>query len=396
MNEVMIKAEQIRHLKEIMTTYKVPTDLIDVEALVDSKLSYEENKAIIMPLIETLAVGETDNKEKIEIDKKRKEKGNIKTEKDANARVEMEQLKLEADNSEKEFEKAINSIKTTIHSEILEKLYYIPREYIKSVISADTLSLILLGKQARGKSYLVVETLNKGKAKYKYHSGFTSPMALYKLLYENRDEGIINVFDDTQGLMSSKEALPLMLNALYSINEKREIMWNTTSSKLGIPQRFIYEARTILITNTLPNNLNSTLISSRCLSYEFNPTNKQLLSMMYEIAKQDNDIPKEKRIEIVDFMKGYADGTCKNFDLRTQRHIENLFRYDKDGWKELSQPLLSKDESLVLLKTLLKECSTIAEAEKRYCEKEGVCRKTFYNRKALLDIECKSVEEMKI
>jgi hypothetical protein len=62
---------------------------------------------------------------------------------------------------------------------------------------------------------------------------------------------------------------------------------NTTSSKLEIPTRFIYEARTILITNELPKNLNSTLISSRCLNFEFNPNNHQLLTMMYEIAKQE-------------------------------------------------------------------------------------------------------------
>jgi len=207
-------------------------------------------------------------------------------------------------------------------------------------------------------------------------------MALYKLLYENKSEDIINVFDDTQGLINNKEALPIMLNALYSIASKREIMWNTTSSKLNnIPTRFIYEAKTILIGNKLPKNINSTLISSRCLTYEFNPTNKELLAMMYEIAKQKSDIPQEKRLEIVDFIKDYADGTCKNFDLRVQKHIENLYRYDNENWKELAIPLLNKDEELVLLKQLLKESITISEAERKYCQEVSCCRKTFYNKK---------------
>lgn len=305
------------------------------------------------------------------------------------AQADYKEVLLKAELDEVLKEQTKNSIKEIKEnkSEILEKLYHIPREYINSVIKGKTISLILTGKQARGKSYLTIETLSNGNAKFRYFSGFTSPMALYKLLYENKDEGIINVFDDTQGLMSNKEALPLMLNALYSITDTRKVMWNTTSGKLGgIPTTFTYEARTILITNELPKNLNSTLIKSRCLPFEFNPTNKELLAMMFEIAKQDSDIPKEKRIEIVDFIKNFADGTCVNFDLRVQKHIENLYRYDCVNWKELSMPLLSKDEKLVLLKQLLKDCSTIAEAEKKYCEIEGCCRKTFYNKKKELEI----------
>jgi hypothetical protein len=383
--EVMCSKEQIRNLHSIMETYKVPFDILDLEALIDKTLSYEENKSIILPLIETLATGEKTQIEKVETDKKVK-KLTIKGEKEAIARVELEGLKKEAEFSEKEFEKSIKEIKEN-KSEILENLYKIPREYIKSVITGDTISLILLGKQARGKSYLTIETLNNGKVKFKYFSGFTSPLALYKLLYENREVNTINVFDDTQGLMANKEALPIMLNALYSITPKREIMWNTTSGKLGsVPTRFVYEAKTILITNALPKNINSTLIFSRCLPFEFNPSNKELLIMMYEIAKQQSDIPKENRLEIVDFIKDYADGTCKNFDLRTQKHIENLYRYDKVNWKELATPLLSRDKELVLLKILLKECLTIAEAERKYCERVGCCRKTFYNRKKEIEV----------
>lgn len=309
--------------------------------------------------------------------KEKIEKMAVQNEKD----LELEILKKESDDSKQQFENSIQEIKAN-KSEVLENLYKIPREYLKSVVSGHTKSLILLGKQARGKSYLTIETLKRGNAKFKYFSGFTSPMALYKLLYENRESDIINVFDDTQGLMSNKEALPIMLNALHSITNKREIMWNTTSSKLqNIPTRFIYDARTILITNELPKNINSTLILSRCLVYEFNPSNKELLAMMFEIAKIGNDIPDKNRLEIVDFIKDFADGTCKNFDLRLQGHIENLYRYDNKNWQELATPLLNRDEELVLLKKLLKECLTLKEAERKYCEEVSCCRKTFYNRK---------------
>ena len=377
--EVITKKEQIREFKKLMETYKVAWDLIDLEALVDDKILFEENKTIIMPLIEILAQKETGIEEKVEADKKVK-KISIKGEKEKLEQIELDNLKQEAEQSEKEFDMSISLVKSN-NSEVLERLYKIPRHYVKSVIKGQTLSLILLGKQARGKSYLAIETMNNEKANYRYHSGFTSPMALYKLLYENKGKDVINIFDDTNSLMTNNQALPIMLNALHSINDMRKIMWNTTSSKLDVPTTFNYEARTILITNVLPNNLNSTLISSRCLCYEFKPTNKELLMMMYEIAKTDSDIPKEKRIEIVDFMKDYADGTCLNFDLRTQKHIENLYRYDKDNWRDLANPLLSKNREMVLLKTLLKECITMGEAQNKWCSQTGMCRASFFAKK---------------
>lgn len=379
------KEEQIKKFKALMESYKIPSDTLDISALVDGALDFEQNKTIIMPLIEMMATSGTSVTEKIENDKGKKDKGNTKTEKEKIAQTELENLKKEMDNSEKEFDKSISKIKRG-NSEILEKLYYVPREYIKSVVKGSTQSLILLGKQARGKSYLVIETLNDEKAEYKYHSGFTSPMALYKLLYENKGKNIINVFDDTNSLMTNNQALPLMLNCLHSVNDTRKIMWNTTSSKLDVPTTFNYEARTILITNELPDNLNSTLISSRCLNFEFSPTNKEILSMMYEIAKKDSDIPKENRLEIVDFMREFADGTCLNFDLRTQKHIENLYRYNPNEWKELAKPLLSKDKERVLLKQLLKECLTISEAQAKWCSQTNLGRATFFRYKKEIEI----------
>ena len=52
---VMPKSLQIKMLKELCESYGVPTDLIDWEAEVDETLSFEENRAKILPLIKSLA-----------------------------------------------------------------------------------------------------------------------------------------------------------------------------------------------------------------------------------------------------------------------------------------------------------------------------------------------------
>jgi hypothetical protein len=115
MEEVMKKSEQIRHLKEICETYKVPFDLIDFNAMVDSKLHYDENKTILLPMIEILSQS-TEQKQKDKVETDYGKKGTIKGEKEAIERVELDNLKKEAEVSEAEFEKAINSIKFDMKS----------------------------------------------------------------------------------------------------------------------------------------------------------------------------------------------------------------------------------------------------------------------------------------
>lgn len=374
----MKKKEQIRNLKKIAKSYKVETDIIDFEALVDSKLSYDENKAILIEMIKSLTE-KVD--EKINTEFKRKEKSS-KNEKEEKDRAELEMLKQEQETSQVEFEKSIKEIKET-KSEVLKNLYHIPREYIKSVAKGFNNSLIILGKQGLGKSFLALETLNGEKVRYVYHSGFSSPMALYKLLYENKDENVVNVFDDTYGLVSQPQALTIILKALYSVGEKREIMWNSTTAKLQIPTRFIYNAKTILITNELPKISVSKLILSRCLVYEFNFRYEDVLKIMYEIAKTKHSKLNEKeRLEIVDFIKENTDESTENFDLRLQQHIENLYLYDKENYKRLSLSLLTKDERLYLLKKFIQESSTIKDACRKWKEHTGQSERCFYYLKA--------------
>src|SRR3972149_2194693 len=90
--------------------------------------------------------------------------------------------------------------------ETILKEFKIPIEYTKSVIKGFHDSFILFGKQGQGKTTLVLRTLEEEKANYVYHSGISTPKALYEFLYENRDDKTI-VFDDCAGLINNIYAL---------------------------------------------------------------------------------------------------------------------------------------------------------------------------------------------
>jgi len=383
-----------KKLLKLFKDYKVENDILDYNALWDTKLNEFENLRIMEEKIRTLA-NSKNTEETIVTDFKKRKKG-IKTERELKAYEELEQLKKLEENMKTQFENSAKEIKET-SSKIIDEIYYIPKEYIKSLIKGNINSLIFLGKQGCSKSFTTLSVLNKLNANYSYHSGFSSPLSLYKYLYENRDSKII-VIDDVYGLINNSQAVSIILNALYSATKKRIITWDTTSKLLkNVPTEFIFNSKIILITNELPKHINADLVLSRCLSYRIELSYNELLLVMYEIAKQKHEkLTKEERFMIVDYIKNQTDETTINFDLRLQQKIEKLYLYDKQNWQKLSEPLLKcKNENFLLVKKLLQECSTIKEAENKFVKESGMCRKSFYNFKNKLSINKFKIERIK-
>jgi hypothetical protein len=378
--KIMVKSEQIRHLKEICETYKVPFDLIDFNALVDEKLQYDENKNLLMPLIEGLSVNtEQKHKDKVETDLGRK--GTIKGEKEAIAKAELEQLKLEAENSNKEFEKSINAIKFATTNE-LDSYYKIMTKLVETLIKAKKISgLVCLGGSGLGKSFNTIKALSdlglKKGEDYEILSSWVTPMELYKFLYENRAKDKITILDDVSGIFANKINIGIILSALWG-EGKRIVHYHSSSAKLEVPTSFIYEGKMVWCVNELPKDLES--VKSRCFFYELKFTYAEKIKLLYEIAKLQ-EIP----LEIVDFLKENTDENTPNFDFRLLWKVYEIFKANKDEWKEIAVVGLCKDEKIILLKQLLKECNSVAEIEKRWCAETQMCRKSFYNYKQKLE-----------
>lgn len=378
----MDKQEQIAKFKEMCKFYKVDFDLLDFEAQVDSSLSFEENKEKIEQMIGTLAK----QQDKIEAEKKIK-KSSIKEEKREQERVLIQEIRKAEQETEKQFEKSFEYLKNN-ENFIIEEIFDIPINFIKAVAGNYTDSFIFLGKQGQGKSTITIQTLLKEKANFVYKQGYMTPLQLYIHLYENKDNKIL-VFDDVAGLISNTYSLSLILSALWSATDKRKISWNSTSGKLEIPTEGIFNSRIIFIANKIPNNEYAELVMSRCLSYEINLNYRQMILMMTEIAKLPHKrLKPEQRIEIVEFIKENTDETTKDFDLRIQRKMENLYLYSKGKWKDYALALLNKkDEKLALVKKLLLTFDYVKDMLNEWNKQTGLGRSSFFNYKGKLGLQ---------
>ncbi len=354
-----------RKIKSYCEKFKVEWDLLDYVALWDDTLMEGENLNYLKSVIEDMSNNRIEGQFKIK-------KKSIKSEKEEKERIDLDNIKKEEDWTEEEFNKSLKELKKSKIQIIKE--YEIPKDYIKSVARNFNKSFIFIGGAGLGKTYLTRQILMKEKSKFVENRGVNSPLALYNFLYENNKKDLIIVFDDTAGLINNPNAYSILLNVLWEGFAE----WNTTSDKLKTPKKFKFNGKIIFITNKL-NGENADILKSRCLVYNLKLKNKDLIKMMYIIAKQKHKkLSKDERFKIVDFIKENTDDSSLNFDLRTQQKIENLYLYDKDKWEKLSKPLLNKSDDLEFLMACVKSNNTMRGAEREWINYTGKSRRTFY------------------
>ena len=256
------------------------------------------------------------------------------------------------------------------------KQYKIPIEYINSVVAGNNNSFIFLGNQGLGKTTTTLNTLKELKTKYFYHSGVSTPKALYQFLYEHRENETL-VFDDCMGLINNPNALSIILSALWGSEGERKVSWATTKDdNLGLPTQFTFNSKVIIITNKMPDTYYAKVVMSRCLTYEIEFTHKELIDFMYQIGDK----------EIVDYIAENSSPATKGFDLRVLQKAKDLKNFSKNNWRELVSPMLDKvDEKIQLI------LQNVGEGV--WCDKTGLTGRTYRRYKEKMKTSCLNKEE---
>jgi len=333
----------------------------DIVAMWDAKLTLKENCKNILG---------TDDVKLIKYNKKEEDETRKKVlEQELKRKQELEAKSLE------EIKKSITPSIATYYATLKDFVVLIAKGYSNS--------LILVGKTAIGKTWNTLKALDELKIKYVYHSGFTTPLALYKFLYEHRDDFVI-FFDDTVGISSSDEALSIMLPALWSTTDNRTVRWSSTSGKLGdVPTTFSLNSRIIFCINEIPESSKMKAIVSRCQKYELAFTYKQAIQIMYEIAKTPNsNLTKKDRFTIVDFISENTDTSTKDLNLRTQKKIEEIYLYCREHkmkWQRLALELIKdKNDAIIKVKSLMESGSSVDKQISEFTKSTGMSRATFF------------------
>ncbi len=261
----------------------------------------------------------------------------------------------------------------------LDNYFHHLRHYVKIVLnSRDVHSLFVMGEAGIGKSTNILRTLAQEGVEFEYKQGNITPLALYSHLYHNNDK--VLVFDDTQGLIKNKSSMSVLFAALWSATPTRWVSWDSTVSRIkDLPKKFEFKGKVIFCMNELPENTDFETLVSRCFFYRLAFTYDQLIEIMFEIAKKDSDLSSKIRTEIVEYIKENTSPATKNFDLRLQKKIEEIYRYDNENWKGLAEPFLEdKDSDVAAYIQIVTAGFSGSEAVKRFRELTGKKKSTYY------------------
>lgn len=158
---------------------------------------------------------------------------------------------------------------------------------------------------------------------YFKNTGSASPVGIYILLYEHRDEIIL--FDDSDGALADQDGRNL-LKAATDTKKVRKLAWTKKSSsfvnpddidednpKEGVyPKWFEFTGRVIFISNLPINKLDPDgALRTRALMINIDPTDMELVEFFYKICdtiELDDglELTHDHRIEVIDEIKKSA------------------------------------------------------------------------------------------
>tara|TARA_Y100000310_G_C20665829_1_gene807402 strand:- start:1188 stop:2192 length:1005 start_codon:yes stop_codon:yes gene_type:complete len=242
---------------------------------------------------------------------------------------------------------------------------------------------ILFGEGGIGKTHLTFEVIKKhfkGKNDdWEYKAGFTTPLAFYRWLYENRNKDLL-VLDDVEGLFSNAKTIAMLKSMLWESNGKRIISYDTSwKNAEDLPSTFEIKARFVILANDIPKRHNPHIeaLLSRVVSYSFNIGFKDKMNIIFKIL-DDKDLSLDKKEKCKSILNKVVTETTQNLNFRTLERLISLVCYNKSKAERLFKETIEIDEDLSLVLKLVKSGLGVKEQVTQFIERTGKSRATYF------------------
>ncbi|KKN58021.1 hypothetical protein LCGC14_0556790 [marine sediment metagenome] len=253
--------------------------------------------------------------------------------------------------------------------EKLNVKYKLLKESLKAIKEGAIKLLILKGEAGFGKTYNSMAFAKDNKINYRYINTYATPLAFYKLLYENRGRDLI-IFDDLQSINDPKIKSMFKAACWESDGNKRIINYHSTSAileKEQLPDSFEFKSKIILIFNKEFQNF--TTIVNRGIIIDFSFNFKEKLEI-FDFFKKHADIDDE----VLEYVKKNCNQATQNLSIRTLKILSILKRKNYD-YELFAKEILCIDDDLNDLLML---------SDIKWKDETGLSRATYYNRKKKL------------
>lgn len=365
---VMNKNLQILKLKEFVKSKGLVSDTIDFEAEIDGSLAFFENKK---HLVEMLSITEDVSKKQVEAQEQQVEKENlIKIEEAVKEQTDMALEKIRGENNE-------------FNLPQLEAL----GNGVDMLIKNHFAGLFCVSNGGFGKSFEVVNRLARSNSDYALINTHITPVSLYELLYTNN--GKICLFEDCEKILENETIVSILRSALWSaLTDKNGEMVRTITfhtpwkDAKHLPKSFVFTGKIILLANVMPRNNRIDALLSRVLFYNLNFSLTDIKMMLTSMAKKGyKDLSSVECLKIISELSELIGVEHKNLNLRLFHKAVELYRFNKDTWREALKIFLDVDEDLAIVGRLIRSNKSTNLQVAEFIDETGKSRRTFFTLK---------------
>lgn len=222
---------------------------------------------------------------------------------------------------------------------------------VDMVVSGESKSVIISGSGGLGKTYTVMARLEAAElddvdnpdadgGDYVVIKGYTTPKALYRLLYVNRDR--IVVFDDTDSVWDNPTSVSLLKAALDSY-ETRRLAWLSEirgNEEDDLPQSFEFTGKIIFVSNLSLTELDQAVLS-RSLYVDVSMTAPEKVERIRAIAGAiRTDMKPEHKAEALELLAEHAE-SIGDLNIRTYLKILEVRHVGAKNWRELAEYIIT-------------------------------------------------------
>jgi hypothetical protein len=292
----------------------------------------------------------------------------------------------------------------------LRRRQAIVRDYVRGVARQYATGLYLFGRPGTAKTHTVRSVLSEEiREVYVYQRGHLTPVGLFELIAEHRDE--VMVLDDLVTIFRSDVALQILLSALEHPAPDDPTRTRTVRyRRKGAETRSAFCGGIICISNReLHDDELLAAFKSRVHTLNYDPSDAQLGALMLDLAERGAvPVPPAEATEVARFLIAEMLRLGCRFDLRlfVNKAIPDYVRWKDDetesDWHDLvtasiEEQLVAvrhpderpsradrKQEEHTILREILRAHPTREERVRAWSERTGKSERAFYRRLAEL------------
>lgn len=278
----------------------------------------------------------------------------------------------------------------------LEPFYGNLKNYVRMVTQGYSNLLLLDARGGLGKTHNVLETLSDecvgSELSFVHQKGFTTPIELYKSLYEAREDDTILFLDDMSGVTGNQKAIDMLKAATDTQGEENWVEYRTsrdienpTNPDLTLGNQFCFRGRIIMSFNDTPDNRHFAALRDRGTDYKLSFTHPERIELIKEMAKLEDfsKLSQSEQIEIAYWIETVTDSSFE-VTLRTFSEVCEMKRFSDDtgaDWKKMALELFDLDHEKYLIIDLRENSDmSIADQIETFKEKTGRSKSHYYNK----------------